>query len=86
MGAPTGNQNAHKGRIWTDAIRMALCRKNRKRLKKLAETLVQKAEEGDMTALREVGDRLEGKPAQAITGPDGGVLEIRTIERVIIRE
>ena len=43
----------------------------------LAETLLTKCDEGDVTALKELGDRLEGKPAQAITGADGGDLIVR---------
>jgi len=34
---------------------------------RLAEALLDRAAEGDLTALREVCDRLDGRPAQAIT-------------------
>jgi len=40
-------------------------------LDELAGKLLDKAGEGDMTALKELGDRLDGKPAQTIGGdPD----------------
>lgn len=41
---------------------------DRKRLHRVVEKLVEKAEEGEIQAIREVFDRLEGKPAQAIVG------------------
>ncbi len=34
-----------------------------------------------MVALNEIGDRLDGKPAQAITGPDNGPLQIQDVNR-----
>lgn len=64
MAAPKGNQNAKKAKVWSDAIRKALAG-DKGRLERLARALLDKAEEGDMAALREVGDRLEGKPVQS---------------------
>lgn len=34
----------------------------------IAEKLLEKAKQGDMRAIEQFGDRIEGKPAQAITG------------------
>ena len=68
MGAPLGNKNAAGHRIWSDAIRKQVL--SRKQINKLAEVLVEKALSGDNVALKELGDRLEGKPAQTIQGPD----------------
>jgi len=71
MGAPLGNRNQSKNKPWADAIRRALARREKSGkgadLNRLAEALLDRAGEGDLTALREVGDRLDGKPAQAIT-------------------
>lgn len=71
MGAPVGNQNGAKGRLWLDAIRRALARKAEGDLSsgidKLAEKLVAAAESGDQWALLEIGNRLDGKPAQSLT-------------------
>ena len=39
-----------------------------------------------VAAAQSLLDRGHGKPAQAITGPDDGPLDIRVIERVILRE
>ena len=70
MGAPAGNQNAARGRIWRSAIERALAEKSKGEqmdaLNTLANTLIAKAMDGDMTALKELGDRLDGKPAQAL--------------------
>lgn len=63
-GARKGNQNAKRGSEWRDAVTRAIWRG--KSLDKLADTLVTKALEGDMVALREIGDRLDGKPKQTV--------------------
>ena len=71
MGAPLGNRNQSKTKPWADAIRRALVRREKTGkgadLNRLAEALLDKAAEGDLTALRELGDRLDGKPAQSIS-------------------
>ncbi len=43
---------------------------NFKRLRSVAETLIAKAESGDVQAIKEIADRLDGKVAQAIIGDD----------------
>jgi hypothetical protein len=83
MGAPVGNQNAAKAKVWTMAIERALEKRGVSRveaLDKLAEKLLALAEAGDLGALKELGDRLEGKPAQAITGPEGKELVVRIVD------
>lgn len=80
-GAPTGNQNAAKAKIWRAAIERALERRTqsrtdgKKEIDALAETLLDLVAGGDLSALKEFGDRIDGKPAQAITGEDGGPIE-----------
>lgn len=72
MPAPIGNQNAAKAKIWHAAIMRALRKRSRtdalEALEELAEKLLEKVAEGDLPALKEFGDRLDGKPAQAIIG------------------
>ena len=51
-------------------------------LRLLARKLVNKALEGDVAALKEIGDRLDGKPAQAVDVEVA--LAITTIERRIV--
>lgn len=71
-GAPIGNSNATKAKPWAEAIRRALAKRERTGsgadINKLAETLLDKAAEGDMAALKEFGDRTDGKVPQAIIG------------------
>ena len=70
-GAPLGNKNAAgpRDRAFSDAVRRAALAENGKRLRALAEALLDKAGEGDVAALREAADRIEGKVPQAIEGP-----------------
>lgn len=69
-GAPQGNTNNSKGKAWSDALRRALTgERNAEKLAKLADKLIEEAMDGNMTAMKEIGDRLEGKPAQGIEGP-----------------
>ena len=75
MGAPKGNNNAAKGKLWSDAIRMELA-KDKQRIRKLARALLDKAESGDVPALKELGDRIEGKVNQPISGPDDGPIQV----------
>ena len=67
-GGQPGNKNAVKGKRWSTAINAALDKRCKsdgiKALNDLAEKLLEKCDEGDMTALKELGDRLDGKPHQ----------------------
>jgi hypothetical protein len=50
---------------------MEICNGNDHRvLRALARKLVETGLEGDLAALREIGDRLDGKPSQAIERGD----------------
>ncbi len=75
-GGQPGNKNATKNKAWEEALRRALLAEDGKKLRALADKLIERAEEGDVTALKESGDRMDGKPAQAITGADGGPLVV----------
>jgi hypothetical protein len=74
-GAPLGNQNAARAKIWRAAIMRALERRQPadqrvKAIDELADKLIDLVASGDLGALKEFGDRLDGKPAQAIIGGD----------------
>ena len=43
---------------------------DKRALRRLARALIEKGAEGDVQAIREVADRLDGKVAQAIAGDD----------------
>ena len=72
MGRPKGAQNTDKS--WRDAVRAAVneLRKDEsspkkiKSLRLLARKLVTKALDGDVSALKEIGDRLDGKATQSV--------------------
>jgi len=71
MAAPKGNTNGAKAKQWSAAIERALDKripgKTRvEALDDLAEKLLRQCEEGDLAALKELGDRLDGKPSQQI--------------------
>jgi ribosomal protein L17 len=69
MANPRGQQ---RDKPFRDALRMAIAETNGdfKKLRKVAEALVEKAETGDVNAIREIADRLDGKVPQAIVGDD----------------
>lgn len=67
MAAPKTPKNRWSDKAWRDAIRVAVMRNAEdggKKLAKLADTLVSAGLAGDVTALKEIGDRLDGKPNQ----------------------
>lgn len=70
-GAPLGNQNGAKAKPWTAAIYRALEKRSlvsqKAHLDALAERLLDQCEDGNLAALQELGNRLEGKPAQSVT-------------------
>jgi hypothetical protein len=68
MGRPIGSVNRQKP--FTDMLRVALLSGGRRRLRIIAEKLADKAEQGDIQAIREIADRLDGKPPQAIERGD----------------
>lgn len=88
MGAPVGNQNAVKdNRRWSETLNRAIAQDDGKRLRAAAEKLLDLAAAGEPWAVKEIGDRLDGKPKQQteISGPDGGPVEtVSRIERVIV--
>lgn len=49
-------------------------------LDKIIETAAEKAIAGDYQYFREIRDMIDGKPAIAVTGEDGGPLEINVAD------
>lgn len=62
-------------RLWSMAIKKHLL-KNKKDVRELVEALVTRGKAGDVPALKEIGDRIEGKTVQAIEGAGGGAVKI----------
>lgn len=87
MARPKGAQN--KDKPFRDALRMELAEAENdpKSLRAIARNLIKIAggDKDAMPAIREIADRLDGKPAQAIeNGEDGAFEIISKIERVIV--
>jgi hypothetical protein len=66
MGAPVGNANASKSRLFYDALRKNLVQ-NPERVQTVVENLISAAEANEMWAIRELIDRVDGKAIQANT-------------------
>lgn len=83
MAAPKKAVGPKSDKLWRNAIMLAVNRaaegEDGKQLDRLARRLIEKAAEGDVAAMREIGDRLDGKPTQPIAGdPEGAPIETRT--------
>ena len=76
-GPPEGNQNAaRQQREVTNALRRAATQ-NPNKLKKAAESVLNKAAEGDLAAFNVLADRLDGKPIQSVEGTgENGIFTI----------
>ena len=86
-GAPAGNKNATKNRPWADAINRALLAEDGKKLRELAERLIERAIEGDIPALKEIGDRVDGKAAQQVqlSGDPDNPIRLEKIVREVVK-
>lgn len=94
VGAPIGNQNAAKSKRWEAALERAFaawpnepdstnCSPLMIGLNKAAFNFVARtmAADADLGFFKETADRLDGKPAQAITGEGGAPLTITFIRK-----
>lgn len=77
VGAPEGNDNARKGKMFYDQLRKILVQNDHLKLRKISEKLAEAAEKGEAWAIKEIMDRMDGKPVaiQEIQGPDGAQLK-----------
>jgi hypothetical protein len=86
----SGNPNGRpKTKPFKDALQKAIesAGDDNSALKLVAAALLAKAQEGDVPAIKEIADRLDGKVAQPISGDDDGdaIRVVHKIERVIVR-
>ena len=84
-----GNQNAYKNKPWRDALNRAMARYDGGKdnaLNLIADQTVKLAVSGEPWAIKEIGDRTDGKAAQAVTvsGDIENPLTISVIERKIV--
>jgi hypothetical protein len=62
-----GNTNSSRNnRLWADTLKRALIQADGNKIRAIAEALIEKAASGDVSAIRELGDRVDGKPTQQI--------------------
>lgn len=91
MAARKDGKQGHKAdKLFRDALMVAVKRdgitedgKPTKKLALIAEAVVEKAITGDVPAVKEIADRLDGKVVQAVAGPDGES-PIEMIQRIIV--
>lgn len=69
-GGQPGNNNAAKAKQWSAAIERVLRKRagrdKAKALDEMAEKFLTAVENGDISAWKEFGDRMEGKPSQQL--------------------
>lgn len=85
MANPRGQQ---RDKPFRDALRIeiAAAGEDHKALRQVAFALLEKASGGDIPAIKEIADRLDGKVPQAIIGGDEGdnPVQLAMIERRIV--
>lgn len=81
MPAAKNPANRWSEKEWRNALRKSVAKREGKGpqyLERIADRVVQAALNGDMAAAKEIGDRLDGKPAQSI---DVAVTDERNVMR-----
>lgn len=79
-GAPEGNENASaKNRLFSAAVKRVAAQNDGKKARAIAEKLVEMAEAGDIAAIKEFGDRTDGKAVQAIANDGDTPLVLQII-------
>jgi hypothetical protein len=71
VAAPEGNHNYKKGKLWSQAIMLALDQRDPTKtrieaLTDVAKQLISQAASGDIQALKELADRIDGKATQDV--------------------
>lgn len=73
--------------MWRDAIHRALAKRSKgdqvQALDDLAEKFLSAVDKGDISAFKELGDRLDGKPEQVLQGDSENPLYFQEIVRKI---
>lgn len=88
MAAPLGNKNGAKTqKPWRAAIDRALAKRTlatkREALDDLAEKLLEQCEAGDLVALKELADRLDGRSVALVANDDDGAFRIEVTQRIV---
>jgi hypothetical protein len=78
-GAPFGNTNATKNKLWSDTLRRAIAQDRSDRVRQAAERLLNAAAKGEPWAIKELADRLDGRSVQSNTLESNGENQITEI-------
>jgi hypothetical protein len=81
MGRPIGSLN--RERPFNQALLIEL-RSNPLALRRIAAKLIERAEEGELAAIREIADRLDGKPVQMLDRGDAPLNQLTDEELLAI--
>ena len=84
---PGNKYGGRKEKPFRDALLMEIkaAGEEHKALRAIAKTLLQKADGGDMMAIKELADRVDGKVPQAVVGDDEHApVGIKVIENIIV--
>lgn len=65
-GQPDNKNSSKSNRLWAETIRRAVTQADGKKLRAIADKLIEKAADGDIQAIKELGDRLDGRAVQAV--------------------
>jgi hypothetical protein len=88
MGNPV-SRGQQRDKPFRDALRMQLAAagEDHKALRMIADRMISQAYAGDMQAIKEIADRIDGKVPQGVVGgdeDDNPVNVLHRIERVIV--
>jgi hypothetical protein len=78
-GAPFGNTNATKNKLWSDTLRRAIAQDRGDRIRQAAERLLDDAAKGEPWAIKELADRLDGRSVQSNTLESNGESQMTEI-------
>ena len=89
-GAPLGNQNAKKGRLFEQAFIRAIKQRDLdagdgETLRKIADKMLDLALGGDVSSFREARDTVDGKPAQSVTLAGDPENPLQLVERRVVK-
>lgn len=91
-GAPVGNQNAKRGRMFREQLLMELKDAHgRYDLRKIAKNLIRMAESDGpeaLAAIKELADRVEGKSVSSVelTGDEGEAISLTVVFRDALKD
>jgi hypothetical protein len=77
-GSKSGKPNRYINARWRDALNRSVAADDGKKLRKIADKLVKMATEGDISAIKELGDRIDGKSITQIEAQVESTITIST--------